>query len=343
MEWFTVQYRDKDGSRAEAEFEAESRSALFKILAEKNISAISVAPGRLAKKSVRKPAFKKLSPSSPKYVRGIIAGLLVVICAVAAFFFLSHGDKKSTEVKEEKKPTLIPGAAQDIPKPTQSSRSDKIKEIKAELNDKVKEFVKKADTNNIIRLGAASLDPNDPDNALRTQTMTEVAMLVGIEPGDPMPPVPFSFMIDDDAAEEAAISGNVDVKIDGGNARFLEELKKWKITIKEADDAKRAAKKQELFEAQLELVGGMEEGVSVNDSIRAAYEFRKKAYETRNSLAMAIIELHESDPDEGVTKRMIDRANETLTAEGIKNISYAEIIPEYEESEENIPQEGSDE
>ena len=209
--------------------------------------------------------------------------------------------------------------------------------------DKVKEFIKKADTNNVIRLGAPPLNPNDPDNALRTQTMTEVAMLIGIEPGDPLPPVPFSFMLDDDVANEAASNGEVADLGDGGNKRFLAELEKWKITIKETDSDKRAAKKQELFDAQLELIDGIEEGVSVNDSIRAAYNFRKKAYETRNNLTMAIIELHESDPDESITKGMIDKANETLAAEGIKKISYSEVMPEYADSEETNTQEKADE
>ena len=205
--------------------------------------------------------------------------------------------------------------------------------IKAELNDKVREFVKKPDTNNVIRLGLAPLDPDDPDNALRTQTMTEVAMLVGIEPGEPMPPVPFSFMIEDDAIKAAADSGERIVVMDGGNERFKEEMKKWKITIKDTDSGQLAAKKQELLESQLELLNGIDEGISVNDSIRAAYEFRKRAYEARMELVNTISELHSEDNDVEITKELVKKANEKLAADGIKQISYSDVMPDYEEEE----------
>ena len=331
MEWFTVKYRQPNGAITEAEFEAADKSALFKLLAEKNVSAVSVANGRLSKKSV---AYSS---------RWLVIGVIFVFAAAACLFYFYCSGKNAANNAVNDALCRVPAKHSEASAPRKMSSHQKIQEIKAELNDKVKGFIKKADTNNVIRLGAPPLDPNDPDNAIRTQTMTEVAMLIGIEPGDPMPPVPFSFMLDDDVAKEAARNGEPAGFGDGGNKRFLEELAKWKITIKETDSDKRAAKKQELFDAQLELISGIEEGVSVNDSIRAAYDFRKKAYEIRNNLTMAIIELHESDPDESITKGMIDKANETLAAEGIKKINYLEVMPEYVDSEEKNRQEEADE
>ena len=332
MQWFVVKYRNSDGTMTEAEFEAADKSALFKLLAEKNVSAVSIAHGRLSKKSASYP------------IRGLVMGVFfIAVAVVACLFYFCCGGKNLTNSATNDTSCQVSAKQGKASTPRKMSRAQKVQEIKAELNDTVKEFIKKADTNNVIRLGAPQLDPNDPDNAIRTQTMTEVAMLIGIEPGDPMPPVPFSFMLDDDVAKEAARSGTPTELGDGGNKRFLEELEKWRITIKETDSDKRAAKKQELFDAQLELINGIEEGVSVNDSIRAAYNFRKKAYEIRNNLTMAIIELHESDPDESITKGMIDKAHGTLVAEGIKKINYLEVMPEYADSEENNTQEEADE
>ena len=42
MAWFTVQYRDKNGEKAEVELEAADRTSLFKLLSEKHISAINI-------------------------------------------------------------------------------------------------------------------------------------------------------------------------------------------------------------------------------------------------------------------------------------------------------------
>ena len=111
MAWFTVQYRDKNGAKAEAEFEAADRSALFKMLSGRNITPVRVVDGRLAKKKGTK---------SGSAVRGILAGLIVVVGALAAFYFLvpsnSGSEPKQNVKKQERKPNTY-GA----PKPAKDS------------------------------------------------------------------------------------------------------------------------------------------------------------------------------------------------------------------------------
>lgn len=99
MAWFTVQYRDKDGAKAEAEYEAADRSALFKMLSGRNITPVRVVDGRLAKKKGAK---------SGGAVRGIIAGLIVVVGALAAFYFLvpsNSGEEPKQNVKKQERKT----------------------------------------------------------------------------------------------------------------------------------------------------------------------------------------------------------------------------------------------
>ena len=99
MAWFTVQYRDKNGAKAEAEYEAADRSALFKSLSAKNITPVRVVDGRLAKKKGAK---------SGGAVRGILAGLIVVVGALAAFDFLvpsNSGDEPKQNVKKQERTT----------------------------------------------------------------------------------------------------------------------------------------------------------------------------------------------------------------------------------------------
>ena len=333
---FSVKYRKNDGSTDKLVVEAESRSAVFKILAERGIKAIQIdqAPKRKGWNWPESNSTKQSAGASPTplSMRALLAGGLVVALSLVCFYFITSSTTPSNEAeapKEHKMTDATPSPRDRKPE----TKAEKIKQIKQELNESVKEFVKKADTNHVIRLGPAPLDPDDPDNALRTRTMTEVAMLVGIEPGEPLPPIPFMFMMEDAELEEAERNGERLVMFDGGNKRFLDELDKWKITIKETDSDQRAAKKQELLESQLELLQGIDEGMTVNDSIRAAYEFRKAAYEQRCDLIKVLSEMHEVDQDIETSKMLVDKTNEKLVADGIKKISYDEIIPNYEEDE----------
>ena len=109
MAWFTVQYRDKSGAKAEAEFEAADRSALFEELSSQNISAISVNEGRMGKKKVRKAVAKKTSSTSLKYGKIVATSLFGIICLCAAFYILHRVDKnpnKSENRSDAKKKTL---------------------------------------------------------------------------------------------------------------------------------------------------------------------------------------------------------------------------------------------
>ena len=267
-------------------------------------------------------------------MRVLVVGTIVVLAVAAGLVFLLSSKKPEPELNTGRKSTAIKEVKPDVRQTDSDSHADKLRKIKLELNEQVKEFVKKANTNNVIRLGPPQLDPDDPDNALRTQTMTEVAMLIGIEPGEPMPPVPFSFMMDDDVMEQAEISGERVVTLDGGNKRFKEELAKWKITPKETDSEARLKRKQELLGIQLELMNGIDEGISVYDSIRAAWEYRKNAYEARNELISALTEIHEADPDISTTRELIKSANEKLSADGIKSISIVDVVQDYDSDSE---------
>ena len=123
MQWFVVKYRKSDGTMTEAEFEAADKPALFKLLAEKKISAVSIQPGRLSKKSGGRSAARGVSSgSSPMLIRGVVAGIVVVAGALAVLWFMSHAtlpqktdtDKKVNKTKlvqvasEEKRPDYSP-------------------------------------------------------------------------------------------------------------------------------------------------------------------------------------------------------------------------------------------
>lgn len=135
MAWFVVKYRKSDGTMTEAEFEAADKSALFKILAEKKISAINIQPGRLSKRSSgRRSVAKRTSRGSSA---GLVLGILAVVAvAVAAFvvwfmFFRSASESRTGKpikkisrtvrtppVKERPQPSTSNVVEQALPVPT---------------------------------------------------------------------------------------------------------------------------------------------------------------------------------------------------------------------------------
>ena len=267
---------------------------------------------------------------SPAALKGALAGLLVAGLGLGAYILLVNNPKPVQNTEPDTKGKIRevkPAAAATAPK-AEESHKDRVLRIRKEMNEQVKEFVKHSPTNKIEWV-VPPLDPNDPDNALRTSIARDIGTLLSIRPGEEIPPcIPFSFMFEDDAINAAAARGDAVVTVDGGNKRFLEDLKKWKVTIKEGDSEARVKAKNELVDAQLELLKGIDEGVSVNDSIRAAYQYRIEAAKTRKDLMKTIKEMHKEDPDVETTRALIKKANEQLEAEGIIPIHEEAVIPE---------------
>lgn len=276
---------------------------------------------------------------APVALKGALAGLLVSGLGLGAYFLFVSNPKPVRNAEPDTKGKIREVKPAAAPK-AEESHKDKVFRIRREMNEQVKEFVKHSPTNKIEWV-VPPLDPNDPDNALRTSIARDIGTLLSIRPGEEIPPcIPFSFMFEDDAINAAAARGDAVVTVDGGNKRFLEDLKKWKVMIKEGDSEARIQAKNDLVDAQLELLKGIDEGVSVNDSIRAAYQYRMEAAKTRKDLMNAIKEMHKEDPDVETTRALIKKANEQLNAEGIIPIHEEAVIPEEdliaaEESAEN--------
>ena len=282
---------------------------------------------------------RKTGKPRPLSMRGIILGGVCSVIAFCVVYFtmfrqgkngdpLLTGTKKSAAIKD-----VVPTATKAHTNERQTRTRKDVAEVARTFNDQVKEFIKKSPGTNKITWIVAPLDPSDPDNALRQGITQELGSLLSVEPGEEMPPFPYSFLIEDDMKEAAAKGDDVG-EIDNGNKSFLESLKKWKIAAKETDDDHRLEHKQKLIEAQTELLAGIDEGISVNDAIRAAYEFRKRAYEMRSTIVSTLTELYAEDGDAEHTIRQIKDLNNRLAEEGIKKIAVGEVIEDYENPDE---------
>ena len=334
MMTYLVSYRGKSGRQEQLTLEAPSRVAAFSELSKSGISAIRVEEAS-GKVRLPKPVAEANPPSGgsarpPAIAKGLVAGVVVVVIAMGAFFLL--GRKPSAE--PPKTGGRLPGQIADA-KPTlaaTNANQRSAKDIASEFNEQAKEFIKKAVTNEMQWI-VPPIDPNDPDNALRTRVCQELGSLLSIEPGEPMPPFPYSFLLEDDMREAKARGEDVG-EIDNGNKDFIESLAKFKIVAKETDDNHRLAHKEKLLAAQGELLDAIDEGLSVNDTIRAAYEFRKRAYKMRTELSDFLREIAAKETGMDDFKEQVKMVNSKLKEEGIKTIPIEEILPDYEESEE---------
>ena len=331
---YKATFRGRNGRQDFIVLDAPSRAEVFAELKKRGISAIRVEETAGCRRPAppRRPASASRTASRPSLVKGLAAGLIAAaIVALAVWFMFSgtrspkHGNstKRSAKIADVSSPSSAETA-------TRAGSAKSAREIAAEYGEKAREFIKKAVTNEIQWI-VPPLDPNDPDNALRTRVCQELGSLLSIEPGEPMPPFPYSFMLEDDMREAQARGEDVG-EIDNGNKSFLDSLAKFKIVAKETDDDHRLEHKEKLIAAQSELLEALDDGLSVNDSIRAAYEFRKRAYEMRTELSSLLQEIaSEETTDIHIFKEQLEMANAKLKEEGIKTIPIEEILPDYEE------------
>lgn len=126
---FVVDYRGPDGSRQQKEIEAADRAAVFAELKKFGISAISVREGSMSKMS---------SSASPSLVKGLVAGLVVVIALAGVLYLvLGNRDEKPQETKVEKT-KLIEEVAPAVCKTTSVQVETNVAPVTAETYDKGK-------------------------------------------------------------------------------------------------------------------------------------------------------------------------------------------------------------
>lgn len=290
-----------------------------------------------------RPSEKK-EPSPDQRRQGfrftVLGAVVLVVVAVAAWFFFSGGDPTPAgETAQKAHRTIKAQAHAQKEKEAPTPEEARVRKIRKEINEKAANFVTERMTNIVEILGEKPLDPDDPDNALRTRFAQDVATILAIQPGEAIPEIlVFSFMFEDDARVAAEAEGR-EYSGDGGNKDFLESLKKWKVTMKETDGETLAATKENLVKSQLELLDGMKEGLSPNDSIRAAYEYRVKAAQFRHELIDMLKEIHtKENNDVAATRGLIAEANKILDEKGFMHINEESVLSA-EEIYENPPPE----
>ena len=219
MAWFTVQYRDKSGARAEAEFDAADKTALFKILAEKNLTPVRIIPGRLAKKR----------SASGNAGRGILAGLIVVVGALAALYFLvppNPGDEPTQKAGKQEnrksntrvaaKPTQGPDAVAKRNKPSAAPGKDAANAVTLEASSG-------ASASTVDGSPSPEEEKPKPRQIFKHGTDQLIWLAVFASNGASIPPLPHMSKADTDRFIESL---GAPIEIDPEEPAHIQEMKK---------------------------------------------------------------------------------------------------------------------
>ena len=234
MNAFDVTYRGKDGRQESVRIGADSRQALFAELSKRGITAIRIAEA--TGKSRPKPSATRGRSASPTALRGLVAGAIVVLAAIGAWFFLTRGTGNGERGAENgpKKPAKISEATPVIPSAPQAQTLGKPStETKATNKpDKVVHCVTNRQ-GKVIAISDeewASFERAQRDTTLRTRTEKRLRLLASVPPGMPVPPMPGnSREIDDDIVE--TLENEIEI-LPGDTEREIEH-KKFVMDFKE--------------------------------------------------------------------------------------------------------------
>ena len=316
MAWFTVQYRDKNGAKAEAEFEAADKTALFKLLAEKKISAVNVSEGRLGKKGARKRTTGGTSPNLPKsLVRGIVAGVVVFAGAIIAWHFLARGGGSEKPDAAKNPPKTVKPAPMPVvpspekpevapPKPVEdelppSQRRVKTISIQTNYIGQICERYQTADgkTHKIYR-------PSKPP-LFKHQTDQLLAMALAGDDRRSAPPLPLGRNLDKE---------------------FLESLK-TPIEISPDDPPDIVARKEAVIAARKQVDELMRQGIGFTQILADHQKLMSENKQIRDEMIREIKQ-YNAESDRESTQKALDSVNAALENMGITPIEMPKTAEE---------------
>lgn len=305
---FKASYRGKDGKVESLFIDAPTRAEVFAELKKRGISAIRVEE---ISGNPKKGRPSTTSSRNPSPFRGILAGLFVIVLAVAAWFYLLP-TLQQVKAKKDKKPSRI-AEVQPVVNDAQTTN--------AETDDDSASFARHGqnawttmtlqDLTNKTHLVIDQRDPDDPTDLGGTDQL--LSMIFSAPLGVDPVPIPFSF-------DE-----------DGGVDDFIQTITN-KIEITAKDDAAKADRKIGIIESKLEILELIGEGYTPETILKDAYQMRVHAANIRNDMIEDIKKwILEENPPESTIDVAVQQFNQRLEAEGILTISSEDL--EFDESE----------
>lgn len=263
---FTVDFRAADGSRQQKEIVAADRAGVFTELKKLGISAITVREGAMVKTS---------APVSPSLVKGIVAGLVIVIAlAGVLYLMLGNRDEMPQEEKVEKR-----GLIEEVVPESSKALIDDAEERELRGGD-VANGEKVSDRRMPDMMTALPASENMPRVPAPPQVFEhesdQLISMVLSGGGEEIAPVPFSDTLEED---------------------FKKSLEK-PIEILDGDDERLRAVKRRVIQARQEIQEMLKQGLTVRKILEEHHELvnynanirREAILESRKILASGDVE-----------------------------------------------------
>lgn len=294
---FTVEYRDAHGRKISEVIAAENRGDVFAKMKTRGITPISVAEGG----SLNSRASD--SPSSRGLVKGVIAGLLVIGLAVAAWFLLQPADKpeppKAPPLPPRVRPAAVVPASNRVaktttiksPKPATEDREARRARLRAMTPDQRWEYVAELAKNRPL--------PAEPhsNRVFRTSLEQTMDWVFTAQMGNPPPLLPKMSLYDELHLTEILISDD---------------------RIKDTDSDKVKESKEMMKLAKKTFRDFIRQGGDPYDFLPYYHGQLVQAHEEWKDVRKQAMEIVKTDPD--LTSDFLRKANEKLMAKGIKKV-----------------------
>ena len=248
--------------------------------------------------ALRKQAHK-LPAGKPSPVRGLIAGIVVVALATAAYFaFFSRGEIPQKRVKVAKER----GQIKEVRPAAAPRRAPEPEKPRKKLEDMSPEERREMRMQHIAEAQARMKDipfarPPETNLVFKTSTDQILAMVADLAEGKDMPPLP----LDRNFEREFVASLKEPIVIDDGDSEKVRELK-----MKVAQLRKELDERASQGEPMLQILKDFQKDMAED-------------YKMRDELRLEVRKMIETDGREAA-QQYCDKVNESLRQLGIKEI-----------------------
>ena len=314
---FKVSYRGNNGAQQSIIIDAASRPQLFAELQKRGISAIRVEE-TTGKPKKAKPAPSTPSPHKPSPFRGLIAGLIVIALAVAAWFYLLP-TLEQVKAKKSKKPSLIAEVAPEIAvtpnnSPVSPDNAAKGRSASAAATTAATE------SNSLLPDSAASAETERrprKEPALKLETDQLISMATSIPQDVPVPPLP--------------------VMSDSDTDKFIEALSTpIEMDEKDSDDVRRLKESVQSIRLEIAQIMQADPNLTLSEILNEHREIANHNTKCRSDVIDEINELVEAGDLESAC-RVRDTMNIAFQQIGVPELEMP-ITPE-EKTEAGAPPE----
>ena len=309
---YTITYRNKDGRQEQMQIEAPDRSAVFAELSKRGISAIRV-----------EEATGKVKPLKPEQgtgktlIRGLAAGVLVVVVAVVAFWFFAQRRPEKPADKKEKKATKIvevkpaPAAPVKVKEPTPEPPKPIDPNARpTKVGETVNGYIK-LPSGRIHRVlgvvtNSATASIKGKYEIFHHSCENEIAGFLAMEPGQGLVGTP---------------------RYNGRFTRdFLESIK-HPIVISKDDSQEDAALKNAVIQAKIDLKAAYDRGEDIEqimlDTRKEMQDLARYKQELKQQLHEMVKENSEMTTED--MEDLVKAANQMLEAKGIAPMKFGPL------------------